>query len=270
MNISSITNIITTIVEIVGIIIAIFELVKKKNDISETQSVTYINYRETVNNNHSKTGESTNNNSSDDTIIIFYAIGGLLIFIAALAFHSVLSTILAIITSVYLFKVIHFVKKEKIPEHFSIFLLSRAILYTLLSLSTYYFHPTLLSISDQFPDILQSQKGASYFLDWLITSGKIVINNVLDFSNSKTVSSFPYIYILARTSGMALLISHIITEMKSKKLLHQLYKYETKPAKTIGSNILLVIVLILLYHINIIYFSVILPILDTITTWLNA
>jgi hypothetical protein len=269
MNVSSITNIITTIVEIVGIIIAILELIKKNKDTSETQSVTYIDYRETVNNNHSKTRESTANNSSD-SIFIIYAIGGLMIFIAALAFHSVFSTILAIITSVYLFKVIYFVKKEKIPTHFSAYLLSRAIFYTFLSFSTYYFHPALLNISDQFPDVLQSQRGASYFLDWLITSGKIVIDNVLNFSNSNTVSSFPYAYILARTSGMAFFISYIIPEIKTKKLLHQLYKFETKPVKTVGLNILLVIVLVMLYHINLIYFSVIIPILDAITTWMNA
>ena len=267
MEISNIIGIIGNIIEIIGIVIAIIELIKSKNDTPNSTSVTYIEYKESIVTTKENNTNKKRSNSAGEAEFILIAIAGIIVLTLSLAFHSIISIILSFTTSVYLFRCIYVVKKETIPTQLSTFLILRAIIITVISLSTFYIHPQLLNISKDFPDILQSLNGFSHLINWFITSGKILYNNVLDFKNTGT--AFPYIYILLRTGSIAYLISCLFTGIRRRNILYQIYKYDINPRKVIVINALSFIFLVILLHVNLIYFSILEPILNSINHWLS-
>lgn len=267
MDLSNIIGIIGTILEIIGIIIAIIELLKSKSDAPNSTSVTYVKYKESIVTTKVNNTNQKGSNSSGEAELAFMAIAGIVVLTISLAFHSIISTILSFATSFYLFRCIYIVKKDKIPTPLSTFLILRAITITGISLSTFYIHPQLLNIAKDFPDILQSLNGASHLLDWFITSGKILVKNVLNFNNTGT--TFPYIYILLRTGSIAYLVSYLFTSVSRKSILYQIYKYDVKPRKVIVISTLSFIFLVILLHINLIYFSILEPMLNSINHWLS-
>lgn len=269
MDATSIINVISIVVEIISVLVGIIALILSSKDDSSKISITYIEYKEEITNIKEKRNGYSNNvsTSSDSGILILYALCSLLIFTVSIVFHNAISTILSIISSIYLFRVLLFVKKERIPFSQSRTLIIRSIAYVVLALSTYIFDSDLKNIEKEFPDVSPIINGSTYLVDWLGSSFKIVINRFTDLTNAR--SSFPYFYILFRTAGIAYLIIYLLDSIKRKRILKQIYRYDIYPLKSVSCSVFQMISISLLLHINIIYFSVLARGFDILSTWAN-
>lgn len=112
----------------------------------------------------------------------------------------------------------------------------------------------------------QFQQGLSYLINWFVACAKIVLKNI---NLSNTTNLFAYTYIALRCSALAFLVSYIIFNIKDKSLINSIIKFNSNPYKTILKNLILIIVLILAFHINLIYFSILTPIIKAISTWMK-
>lgn len=267
MDLTNTLSIIGNTLQFVSIILAIIQLLASKKDDSESLSVLFNNYNISIINNEI-TRKPLKNNSyqKENTEFLVQFLVGLFILTFSIAFHSIISILLSFVTAIYLFKTIYFTRKNQLPFKFSCLLIGHAIILTVISLSTFYFTPQLVKIANSFPNIPQFQQGLSALINWFVVCSKIVLNNI-NLSNS--TNAFAYTYITLRCCALAFLIPYIIFSIKSSSMLNSVIKLNSNLYKTVFKNLILILILVLAFHINLIYFSILTPIIKSISTWMK-
>jgi hypothetical protein len=201
-------------------------------------------------------------------IILFLIMCIVLSLFITLQFY--ISSFLCLISAFFIWKTSSYVTKNKVPYMYARRLIFNSIMITVVSISSYFYHPIVKTLFSQIPNVTDIFVGQSYFINWIQESVDVVKNSV--FSIKSTSDIFTSAYIIFRFFGTVSIISFIFHKSKDKNLSKAIYKYILKPKKQFIDDFFRfahLSLLLILFHINIIYFPILIPIFNELASLIN-
>lgn len=263
-----IIEIAANIATILAFLYSIFTMLKKARHTSTL--IQQQNNIQTVNNHtyHStkKTKGSTKKYNDQSTInLLLLIVIALFIFTIAFYFSKLVSTILLCVSLAYLLKNIIYFNKKINTHHADYFILIKATLFSLIIFSSYKVPNEITPLLNSLPTL--STSSLSELLNWLGASSKTIWSDVFIMKNID--SSFFYLFLSAKLFTSVYLLTYFIKNWKKKYIDFQVLKFQNTPYLSWMKLTLQTLFLSLGFHLDLIFNSIIKPILKFISAFLN-
>jgi len=131
----------------------------------------------------------------------------------------------------------------------------------------FYTYPSVKDFLNLFPSSNGIFTSSSIFSEWSSQSVSLLWSA---FDNLTPIRIFIPMYLVLRFGVCCFLAIDIITHFKADGLYKLIYNFKIETNKQIVNDVCLYITCFLLSHFNILYFPIILPIINGYVNWLNS